>query len=543
MVPTARAAEVAIQGSTSLAELRALVLALLFSGRLDPEAGLTDHTPRQPARLGDVVRVIRGITFPASAKNAAPAPGLLPCLRTTNVQWDLDLSDLLYVSESYVKSADKFLRSGDIVVSTANSLELVGKSSLARVVDGRQTFGGFLSVLRPDSSVDPEYLWLLMNSPQVLSTLRSAATRTTNIANISTERLRGVQLYLPGIAQQRQLARVVRQLLESSRELSHLRQLSATLGNAVAAGGIERVAESSSRAEANARWGELAGELRRLLRDGESRSEAVELLRGGVATWAIRGLFVGEGVRGEAHPCIEAGRREVMQRSEALRIPASDLRAMQSPEPNEPRPNWLPESWSWVTLGSIGHTWGQTVPRREFTYIDVSSVDGRSGRITQRAKLVSPSEAPSRARKVVRPGDVIYSTVRPYLRNVAVVPEGLRPEPIASTAFAVLHPVPGVLAEYLHLYLRTPFFNELVRRLMVGAAYPAIGEKVFRSCPAPIPPTAEQERIVRIVRSIDEHLVSLEDCLDREQTLASEVALISLGLASRSPSQYEAGEH
>ena len=81
---------------------------------------------------------------------------------------------------------------------------------------------------------------------------------------------------------------------------------------------------------------------------------------------------------------------------------------------------------------------GQKVPDKTFTYIDVSAINKEAG-VTAEPKVLKKDEAPSRARKITAKGDVIYSCVRPYLLNVAVIDQNFDPEPIVSTAFAVLN--------------------------------------------------------------------------------------------------------
>src|ERR1043165_1158481 len=136
----------------------------------------------------------------------------------------------------------------------------------------------------------------------------------------------------------------------------------------------------------------------------------------------------------------------------------------------------IPQSWQWTSLLSLGHDWGQKKPNVEFTYIDVSSIDNEKGVITRKVKRMNPREAPSRARKIVKLGTVLYSTVRPYLLNIAIVDEEYSPEPIASTAFAVIHPFEGISAKYLFYYLRSRTFIDFVEQQMQGVAYPAIND-------------------------------------------------------------------
>ena len=95
-----------------------------------------------------------------------------------------------------------------------------------------------------------------------------------------------------------------------------------------------------------------------------------------------------------------------------------------------------------------------------------------------RGKLV---KAPSRARKIVKLGTVIYSTVRPYLKNICVIDQEYSPEPIASTAFAILHPYLKMPGRFFLFYLQSPVFVRYVESEQIGIAYPAINDKQFFS--------------------------------------------------------------
>jgi type I restriction enzyme S subunit len=175
----------------------------------------------------------------------------------------------------------------------------------------------------------------------------------------------------------------------------------------------------------------------------------------------------------------------------------------------------LPLGWEWCRLLDIGHDWGQKIPNTDFTYIDVGSIDKKLGLI-KNADVLNADNAPSRARKIVKRGTVIYSTVRPYLLNIAIVNRQFEPEPIASTAFAIIHPLSGISNSFVYRYLRSPSFVSYVESCQTGIAYPAINDKQFFSGLIPIPPTNEQHRIVA---KVDE-LMLLCDQLE-QQTEAS----------------------
>ncbi len=174
-------------------------------------------------------------------------------------------------------------------------------------------------------------------------------------------------------------------------------------------------------------------------------------------------------------------------------------------------PYQLPSSWEWCRLGTYIHNFGQKKPNKKFEYIDVASVDNRRGVLIEDLNIISPSEAPSRARKIVQSGCVIYSTVRPYLLNIAVIDRDFSPEAIASTAFAVLNPLLDCSEYYLYHTLRSLFFIEYVESCMKGVAYPAINDSNLLKGVIPIPPIEEQKAIVETVNQLFAEVEQLEE--------------------------------
>lgn len=177
----------------------------------------------------------------------------------------------------------------------------------------------------------------------------------------------------------------------------------------------------------------------------------------------------------------------------------------------------MPKGWEWVCINTIGHDWGQKTPTSDFTYIEVSAIDSKAG-IISTPQLVEFENAPSRARKIVKAGTVIYSTVRPYLLNIAVIEQEFIPEPIASTAFAIVHPFCSMPPRYFLFFFRSPIFVSYVESVQMGIAYPAINDGQFFSGLLPLPPLAEQHRIVA---KVDE-LMALCDQLENQHNNAAE---------------------
>ena len=133
-------------------------------------------------------------------------------------------------------------------------------------------------------------------------------------------------------------------------------------------------------------------------------------------------------------------------------------------------------------------------PDKDFGYVDISSIDNSSFIITD-VKRFKGKDAPSRARRPIRPNDIIFSNVRTYLRNIALIGQDCAAE-VCSTGFTVLRPNSAVEPRFLFRYVLTDQFLDRVTPQQTGTHYPATSDKVVMSEQIPIAPLAEQRRIV-----------------------------------------------
>ena len=150
--------------------------------------------------------VVRGITFPATAKETESTDTNVCCLRTSNIQRQIEWKDVYYVNRSHVKREDQFVQQGDVLMSMANSYELVGKVAKVLHVPSPTAFGAFLSAVRPTQAVNGDYLFHFLRTEQVQSELREGSSQTTNIANISVGRLESIAIPLAPSAEQTRIA-------------------------------------------------------------------------------------------------------------------------------------------------------------------------------------------------------------------------------------------------------------------------------------------------------------------------------------------------
>lgn len=153
-------------------------------------------------------------------------------------------------------------------------------------------------------------------------------------------------------------------------------------------------------------------------------------------------------------------------------------------------------------------------PNDSFTYIDIASIDNKK-QIIKCPKIYLGKNAPSRARQLVKEGDILFSTVRTYLKNISIVTKEYDNQ-IASTGFCVLRTL-SVNNKWLFYLVQTNFFLNSLNVIQRGTNYPAVRNSDILNQIIIVPPLEEQKEIVDRV----EKLFSLADYI--EETVNSKL--------------------
>ncbi len=172
--------------------------------------------------------------------------------------------------------------------------------------------------------------------------------------------------------------------------------------------------------------------------------------------------------------------------------------------------------WSCVHLGALLLPTERRKPDGEtFRYIDIDAIDHR-WQTVRAPKLLLTRKAPSRAAQAVAAGDTLFSLVRPYLKNIALIDTELS-GCTASTGFFVCRPSERILPRFLYYLLCAPETIDYLNQFMKGDNSPSIQKEDLLGLPVRLPPAEEQAELIR--------LLDLAFARERQVQVCAEAAL------------------
>ena len=154
----------------------------------------------------------------------------------------------------------------------------------------------------------------------------------------------------------------------------------------------------------------------------------------------------------------------------------------------------------------------RTKPSFLMEYIDIAAIE-RPG-IIGRTQTFQFADAPSRARRLARKGDILISTVRPYLRNFARIreaPDNL----VVSTGYAVIRPKDVVDGDFLYQQILSASFVKFLKSRMSGSNYPAVAASDVEAYPISLPPLAQQRKFGATLSSLDDAVAKMRTVINR----------------------------
>lgn len=168
-------------------------------------------------------------------------------------------------------------------------------------------------------------------------------------------------------------------------------------------------------------------------------------------------------------------------------------------------------------ISRVGKVYEKTDP---IQYLDISSIDNASKTVTGLTPYIL-SDAPSRAQYVLKQDDIMYSTVRPNLQNIAINPY-FDDNVVGSTGFCVLRCI-GVTTGYMWGVINSAPFTEAMVNQASGANYPAVNDKVVHAYEIPIPPESEQNAYEDLIKQSDKSKFALQEAIKDLDALSKKI--------------------
>ena len=471
--------------------------------------------------LGEVIDIVRGITFPADQKTREAAPGRIACLRTSNVQLAIEWDDLLFVDRSFMGREDQLIQHHDIVMSMANSRELVGKVALIEhVPHAEATFGGFLGVLRP-RKIEPRYAMAVLRTPYARSLLIDSSSQTTNIANVSLAKLRPLPFPLPPEAEQSRIVTRVEELMRLCDALEAKGQLGAAQHTQLVSTLLGTLTASATPDELADHWQRVAQHFDLLA----GRPEAIDALEQTLLQLAVRGLLVPQ------DPTDEPASALLQKiRAEKDRLIATGQIKQGKPLPpitDEEKPFELPVGWEWGRLEQLSiaivdcpHSTPKFVESGRLC-LDTNSFK-QGVLLPHKLRFVDESTFVERnARLAPQPGDLVFAREGSVGESI-LIPDGV--DACLGQRVMLFRFSTQVSKEFVRLAISSTSFLDalLAMHKGIGAKHVNVGD--MRNAVIPLPPLPEQSRIVTRITALRRLCADLRQRLAERQSVQARLA-------------------
>ena len=373
--------------------------------------------------------------------------GKIPVLRMGNINREGGLDWKDLVYSNNEEDIEKFnLLHNDLLFNRTNSSEWVGKTAIYKG-ERPAIYAGYIIRLRT-IFVNADYINFVMNSQYHRNWCNDVKTDAVNQSNINAQKLSVFRVPLPPIEEQKRIVKEIK------------------------------------------RWLSLI----KVIKSGkENLQESIKQTKSKVLDLAIHGKLVPQDPNEE--PAIELLKR-INPKAEII----TDNGHYQK----------LPEGWCLTKGKYIFNQMKSSKPTGEvFRYIDIDAIDNKQ-QIIRNIKILKVANAPSRASRFTQKGDVVFSLVRPYLRNIAMVMED---DCIASTGFYVCHPTKVLLSKYCFYLMNSGYVVDGLNNFMKGDNSPSINKADIDNWVYPLPPLTEQKLIVAKIEELFTQLDTIEASL------------------------------
>ena len=394
--------------------------------------------------------------------------GAIKMVRISDIQENCVLWDNVPYCQIAENDIDTYLlKVNDILFARTGGT--VGKSFLVEEVPERAIYAGYLIRTRYSSLLNPRYMKSFMESQLYWEQLKNGTIATAQ-PNCNGKTLAKMLLPIPPTKEQ-------------DRIVGKLTQLSPFLNN-----------YTQCQERLNLLNEEIKEQLKKsILQEAIQGKLVSQIAEEGTAQELL------EQIKAEKLKLVKEGKLKKSALNDSIIFRGDDNRYYEKigkkcVDITEQIPFDLPDSWSWARGKSVFMPMESTKPSSDFVYIDVDAVNNRLN-IIDKPKKVRIENAPSRATRKLHKNDLLFSMVRPYLKNIALV-DDIYKDAIASTGFYVITPSLGYYPMFLYYLMLSNYVVDGLNSFMKGDNSPSINNCHIENYLYPLPPIEEQQRIV-----------------------------------------------
>ncbi len=400
--------------------------------------------------------------------------GAIKMVRISDIQENCVLWDNVPYCQIAENDIDTYLlKVNDILFARTGGT--VGKSFLVEEVPERAIYAGYLIRTRYSSLLNPRYMKSFMESQLYWEQLKNATIATAQ-PNCNGKTLAKMLLPIPSTKEQ---DRIVEKLTQLSSFLDNygLCQDRLNLLN-------EEIKEKFKKS---------------ILQEAIQGKLVLQIAEEGTAQELL------EQIKSEKQKLVKEGKLKKSALNDSVIFRGDDNKYYEKigkkcVDITEEIPFDLPDSWSWARGKSVFMPMESTKPSSDFVYIDVDAVNNRLN-IIDKPKKVRIENAPSRATRKLHKNDLLFSMVRPYLKNIALV-DDIYKDAIASTGFYVITPSLGYYPMFLYYLMLSNYVVDGLNSFMKGDNSPSINNCHIENYLYPLPPIEEQQRIVEKIEQL-----------------------------------------
>ncbi|UUX93379.1 restriction endonuclease subunit S [Methanoplanus endosymbiosus] len=444
-------------------------------------------------------------------------------MNNVNTKGSFNWNKIIRVPKDYNNKIGFYLlREGDILFNNTNSIDLVGKSARFDYFEQPIVFSNHFTRLRViEDTPNSSFITIWLNNLWSANVFKNLCNKWVNQSAINRDKLKNLTFPLPPLAEQHRIVERVDALMKLCDDLESRQESESENRRLLLLSVLKNLEDAGSEEEKQEAWEILSGRFDDLINSAEDVKE----LRKTVLQLAVQGRLVPQNPEDEPASVLLEKIKE--EKQNLIRTGKIKKQKPLPPIDEEEVPYELPEGWTWTRLNEIVSKIGSgNTPRGGKSVYQNSGIPFiRSQNIwNEGLKLDNVAYIPEEihsnmAGTFIKPRDILLNITGASIGRSCLIRDTFK-EGNVSQHVSIIRSLNENTREYLHLTIISPYFQNEIMTKQVGISREGLSKRILESFAIPLPPLAEQHRIVERVDA----LMKLCDELEKRVVAREEAA-------------------